>query len=134
MASVSSTSSANEYGLQQLRLRMAQRNADQAGQAAQALRIEAQSAQRVADNAQENARSLAVQSDQAQQKAGQAQQGLAMLRSTPQFVARVANAVDQTVSRQPTPAPATPPTKSASPAPVVNSQGQVTGKTINTTA
>ncbi len=140
MASISPTSSANQYGLQQLRQQQAGRIADQAEQAAQSLRAQANQAQVVADRAQEAARSLTVQSDQAQAKAGQARQGLAAAGSAQQAVVQLEKSVDQALTREqavvPTAAiaPATATTPSTSPAPVVNTQGQVTGTIVNTTA
>ncbi len=138
MISVSSTTSANDYGLQQIRLQQARRNADQAEQTAQALKAQADAAQRVADHEQENARSLYVQSDQAQTKAGQARQGLAAFSSAQQAITQLSKAVDQVISREQVPTEAAPsaPTPPASSvgAAVTNSQGQVTGKIVNTTA
>lgn len=133
MASVSSTSSANQYGWQQLKLQQAVRNADQAEQEAQSLKTQANDAQRVADRAQENARSLYVQSDQAQAKAGQARQGLVAIGTAQQSVTQLSNTVDQVLTRKPVSTSTTQST-STSPAAVVNSQGQVTGTVINTTA
>ncbi len=137
MASVSSTSSANQYGLQQLSVLQAKRTADQAEQTAQSLKVQASAAQRVADQAQENARSLGVQSEQAQAKAGQARQGVAALNSAQQGISQLSTVVDQVLDRDKTSVSAvstTPQAASATPAPVVNTQGQVTGTIINTTA
>ena len=136
MASVSATSSANQYGLQQLMVQQARRNADQAEQAAAALKAQADDAQRVADQAQSNANSLSVQSDQAQQKAGQARQGLVALSAEQQGANLLSLSVDRVLARQQT---STPPahgggTATSAPAPVTNSQGQVTGRIVNTTA
>jgi len=145
MSPVSSTSSASQYGWQQLKLQQAKRNADQAEQTAQTLKAQASDAQRVADRAQENARSLSVQSDQAQANAGQARQGLAALGNEQQAITQLSNTVDQVLARQQI---STSTTKNATTSatgastvspksltpPVVNSQGQVTGKIINTTA
>jgi hypothetical protein len=137
MISVSSSSSANDYGLQQIRLQQARRNADQAEQAAQSLKTQADAAQRVADREQENARSLYVQSDQAQTKAGQARQGLAAFSSAQQAITQLSKSVDQVLSREQVPAEvvssaAAPPASSVGAA-VTNSQGQVTGKIVNAT-
>lgn len=131
MASVSSTSGANQYGWQQLKLQQARRNADQAEQVARSLKYEANAAQRVADRAEENARVLGVKSDDAQVKAGQARQGLAALSSEQQAGKLLANKVDQVLGRQQ--ATATPSTgaANASGSAVVNAQGQVTGTIIN---
>ena len=137
MASVSSTSGANQYGWQQLKLQQARRTADQAEQTAQSLRAQASDAQRVAEQAQDSARSLGVQSDQAQARAGQARQGLAAVAGAQQSVTQLANVADQVIGRQQSAAPATPntaPAPVAKTSPVVNSRGQVTGKIINTSA
>ena len=131
MASVSSISSAAQYGMQQIMVQQAKRNADQAEQTAQSLQAQANDAQQVAERAQEHARSLAIQSDQAQQRAGQARQGLAALSAEQQSNARLVNAINRTAGNQPIAAATA---SSTTPSPVVNSQGQVTGKTINTTA
>jgi DNA integrity scanning protein DisA with diadenylate cyclase activity len=139
MATVSSTSSANQYGLQQLKVQQAQRNADQAAQTASALKAQANEAQRVADRDRENARSLSVQSDQAQTNAAEAQQGLAALRSAQQGINLISNTVDQVLGRQQAQAAAPSAVAAkgaatAAPVPVLNTQGHVTGKIINTTA
>ncbi|OHC63463.1 MAG: hypothetical protein A2045_04795 [Rhodocyclales bacterium GWA2_65_20] len=140
MASVSSTSSATQFGLQQLRQLEARRNADQAEQKAQSLKAQASDARHTADQAQENARSLGVQADQAQAQAGKARQGLAAFSTEQQQVTRLANTVDQVLTREQE-ASASSPTQSigtspaaSSAAPVVNTQGQVTGQIVNTTA
>ncbi|HUW37059.1 MAG TPA: alanine-zipper protein [Rhodocyclaceae bacterium] len=134
MASVSSISSVVQYGMQQIMVQQAKRNADQLEQTAQSLQSQANDAQRVAERALEDARSLAIQSDQAQQRAGQALQGLAALSAQQQSSTRLVNAINGVAGSQQTAAATTPSTSSSSPSPVVNSQGQVTGKTINTTA
>lgn len=141
MTTVSATASASQYGLQQLRLQQARRTAEQAEATARALNAQAGNAQRVADRAQEDARSLSVQANQAESTAGQARQGLAALSTAQQAFARLSNTADQVVAREPTPVAAAPvttapvaPTPAADAAPVVNTQGQVTGTVINTTA
>ena len=135
MASVSPTSSANQVGLQQLRLQQARRNAEQAEQTAQSLKSQANQAQLTADRAQESARSLTVQSDQAQAKVGQVRQGLAAMGSAQQSMVQLSKTVDQVLTREPAqPSPATSATPSSNAPPVVNAQGQVTGTIINTTA
>lgn len=132
MASVSSTSSANQYVLQQLSVQQAKRSADLAEQAAQSLKAQANEAERVAYREQENARSLSVQSDQAQAKAGQIRQGLVALNSQQQGTSQLSQTLDHALSRQLAPASTTQ-TASTSPAPVVNTQGQITGTIISTT-
>ena len=140
MASVSSTSSATQFGLQQLRQLEARRNADQAEQKAQSLKAQASDARRSADQAQETARSLGVQANQAETQAGQARQGLAAFSTEQQQVTRLANTVDQVLTRGQEAAASSPgPSVVTSPAvgsaaPVVNTQGQVTGQIVNTTA
>jgi hypothetical protein len=131
MASVSSTSSVSQFGLQQLSVQQAKRNADQAEQDAQALRQQANAAQAVADREQKDAQSLAIQSGQAEERAGLARQGLAVLTSAQQGMSQLSGMLDQVISRQAAPAP-TVHASSASPAPVVNTQGQITGTIINT--
>lgn len=129
---VSSTSSANEYGLQQLRVQQARRSAEQAEQAAQLLEAQAAGAQQAAEQAQENARSLSVESSQAQARAGQARQGLIAMGSAQQAITQLTNAVNQAAVPVTTSVPTT--QSVGSPPPVVNTQGQVTGKIVNTTA
>lgn len=131
---MSSISSASQAGLQQMTQLQARRNADQAEQAAQILRRQANDAQRVADQANENARSLSIQSDQAVEKAGQARQGVAALNSEKQAFTQLARVVDQAAVRAQAPTPTTPPASSTPTTPVINSQSQVTGTIINTTA
>jgi chromosome segregation ATPase len=129
LSSISSTG-ANQYGWQQ-KLQMAQRNADQAEQEARALRQQANQAQRAADRAERDASTLGVQADQADLRAGKVKQGVAALKTQQQSFSQLSNTVDQVLGRQKS-SPAT--TQSSKPAPVVNTQGQVTGTTINTTA
>lgn len=95
MPNVSSVSGANQYGWQQLKLQMAQRNADQAEQMARALREKANQAQQVADQAKEEARSLAVQASQADTAAGQARHGVAEIKARQQTVSQLSSTVDQ---------------------------------------
>ncbi len=131
MPSVSSVSSAGPSGLQQLMQLQARRSADQAELTAQSLRRQANDAQRVADQANENARSLSVQSNQAQEKAGQARQGVSALNASKQAFAQVSKVVEQAVVREPVSTSTIP---AISTVPVVNSQSQLTGTIINTTA
>ncbi len=142
MASVSSVSSASQYGFAQLRLQQARRDAEQAETTAQALKAQANQAQREAVSANENARNLSVQASQAQENAGQARQGLAAMSTAQQSITQLSNTVDQVQARQTAPETATPSTRTSVAsnaaasisAPVTNTQGQVTGKIINTTA
>jgi len=139
MAIGSSTSglpSATQDAWQQLKLQQAQRDADRADWNAQALQAQAQQAQRVANRAEDVARSLSVQADQAQSEAGKARQGLASLSSLGQMQ-KLVNHVSEQVFPTPTETqPAVPAGGQAqsSATPVVNTQGQVTGTVVNTTA
>lgn len=138
VSSVSSISTANQNAWQQLALQQAQRKADQAEQTAQSLKTQANEAQRAADQEQENARSLSAQSDQAQDKAGQLRQSVNGLRAQEQAIAQLPKTVNQALGLQSATISTTPSvtstTASTSTPPVVNSQGQVTGKIISVTA
>ena len=134
MASVSTTSSAqaaSQSGWQQLKLQQARQNAAQAEQVAQSLAAQAGEAKRTADRAQENARNISVQSDQAQAVAGRARQGLAAINSASVAQAQLVHVVEQAAPRQEAQTKAKIQQQSA---PVVNTQGQLTGTVINTTA
>lgn len=150
VTSVSGAQSAAQSGWQQLKLQQAQRNATQAEQNARALEAQASNAKRDADRAQDNARSLEVQSGQARDDAGRARQGLAAIRSTQEMQVRLGNTVDQAVKLQsgtetastatttteaPVPTVATAATASttSTAAPVINTQGETTGRIINIT-
>jgi len=135
MASVSSlsgTSSVAYSGLSQLRVQQAQRNAEQADLAARSLAQQAREAQRIALDAQENARSLSAQASQAETNAGQARLNLAEIRSGEQVQVQLSASVAK-VSEALTVAPP-PAAPQSTPAPVVNTQGQLTGTVVNTTA
>lgn len=149
VTSASGVQSAVQSGWQQLKLQQAQRNATQAEQNARALEAQASSAKRDADRAQDDARSLEVQSGQARDDAGRARQGLAAIRSTQDMQVRLGNTVDQalklqsgtetastaTTAEAPAPAVATAATASttSTAAPVINTQGETTGRIINIT-
>ncbi|HTZ00564.1 MAG TPA: hypothetical protein VMB75_12040 [Rhodocyclaceae bacterium] len=119
--------SAAQYAWQQVQLQQAQRNADQAQANARTLRQQADAAQRTADREQDSARSLAVEADQAQQAAGQADRGLQFLRATGVLASQL-NTQAATVVQAVTGG------SKVQASPVVNSQGQVTGKVVNTSA
>ena len=109
-------------------------------------------AQRSADQAQENARALEVQSSQASDIAGRARQGLAVIKSAQEAQSSLGATADRVVKAQQstetaitskvTPAvpaavstpTATPFVPSSTASPVVNTQGETTGRFINTTA
>lgn len=135
MASVSFISgaqSAAQSGLQQLRLQQARRDADQAEAVARSLQSQAQSARQAASEAQENARTVTTQADQAQANAAQARLGLAVIKTVDQMQTRLSGVVAQVTEKLGIAEPAVP-TQSPSP-PVVNTQGQLTGTVVNTTA
>ncbi|MFA7268399.1 MAG: hypothetical protein WC073_03540 [Sterolibacterium sp.] len=141
MVAVSSTfgSQATQYGWEQLKLQQARRNADRAEQTAQSLQTEATEARRAADRAVENARSLSLQSDQAQTYAGRARQGLAALQSAGQMQMQLGQVADQVIQRQQgayssQSAQSAQSVNPAQSAPVVNTQGQLTGTVVNTKA
>ncbi len=130
MATVSSSSgsTAAQYGLAQLRLQQTRRSAEQAEQTAQILQSQAAAARREADQADERARQMEVDASKAQSNAVRARQGLALLQTTGQNEARLTRVSSNAVVQQSGQAATT------SAAPVVNAQGQVTGRVVNTTA
>lgn len=146
--SASGTASAVQSGWQQLKLQQAQRNATQAEQTARMLEAQASSAKRDADRAQDNARALEIQSGQARDDAGRARQGLAAIKSTQDMQARLGNTVDQalkthaetstvtpsTADESSTPAVVPTASTAATASPVINTQGETTGRIINITA
>jgi len=135
-SSTSSIQSVTQEAWQQLKLQQAQRDADRADWNAQALQAQAQEAQRVANRAEDVARSLSVQADQAQAEAGKARQGLASLSSLGQMqdlLNHVSEQVFPTPQTGETSATANGQTQTSA-TPVVNTQGQVTGTVVNTTA
>lgn len=128
MANVSSTSSNALFGVSMARVQTAKRNAEQAEARASALLAQARDARKTADRAEDAARSAEADATQAQAGAQRAVQGYMMLVNTGQMGARIAMVADRIEEkRQPTHAATT--AKSA-----VNSQGQVTGRLVNTTA
>lgn len=136
MSAISSTTSAQSAAQavwQQLKLQQAQRNAERAEQTAHALQAQAANAQQVASDAQQNAQVLSTRSNEAQSVAGQARQGLAIIRSVDQMQTQLSSIATQVVERGQA-LPQTSTTSQTAKAPVVNTQGQVTGTVINTTA
>ena len=131
ISSISGAQSTAQSGVQ-LRLLQAERNAQQAEQTARALQAEASDAQQTAREAQEEARSVTARADQAQANAAKARLGLAAIRTVDESQTRLSNAVSQGAQALKIPEPATP-TQSPTP-PVVNTQGQLTGTVVNTTA
>lgn len=118
---------ASGFASEQLRVRVAERNADRAEAEARALRRQAASAQQAADVAQEGARNLKVRADQAQGEAGLARQNLSSLTASQQLSQGFENIRSQIAEGfAALDAPA--------PAPTVNAEGQTTGTLINVTA
>ena len=126
----SSANSSSSSGVQAA-LQQAKRVANQAEATAQALESQANHAQAAASDAQNYASSLNIQANQAQLNVGWTQQKLAAVETAGQLSTEITSVVNNVVNAHPakqtavTPAP-TPP--------VVNTQGQVTGKIINTSA
>jgi hypothetical protein len=137
ISSISGAQSAAQSGLAQLRLQQAKRDAEQAEQVANSLQAQARDAQQRASQAQETARSITIQSDQAQSNAGQARQGLAVIQTVSQMQTQLGSVASQVKVKLEAAQPAAPaaivPTP-ASAAPVVNTDGQLTGTVVNTTA
>lgn len=140
MSSVSSSSgtTAAQYGMDQLRLQQTRVAAQRAEQTAQSLQSEAANARRDADQARERARSLEVESSQAQSDAVRMRRGLNMLQSEGQLQVQQARVADNAQVTRPAAVPQAHPQASVAAStgktPVVNTQGQVTGRVINTTA
>jgi hypothetical protein len=109
---------------QTLQMQQAQRNADQARQNARALQSEAAQAQASADQADQQARAIGRAALQAQFVATQADQNL----TTAQFGSQIQTQITQ---RAQDVHQAVQTLKST---PVVNTQGQVTGKVVNVKA
>ncbi len=128
IASLSGEKSLAQSGLQQIRLQQAERNEQQAEQTARDLRAEARDAQQKAGEAQDEARSITSRADQAQASAGQARQGLAAVKTA----ARLADAIAPP-EEAPKLAELAVASRSLAP-PVINTQGQLTGTVVNTTA
>lgn len=129
ISSISGTQSAVQSSVQQLALQQARNDADRAEQKARSLQAQAASAQQVADRAQQNARFISGQADQAQANAGQARQRVAVVKTIGEMQTRLENAVGQVTEKLQAAESGRGSTSS-----VLNTQGQVTGAVINTTA
>ena len=132
-SATSSSAAISQSILQTLKLQDAKRSAEQAQFRAQDLQNQAADEQRVADNAQEKARSLRVEANQAQADVGRASQGLQALQSLSQMSSRLDQIYTQVAQKQHDSLP-TSSAQAPQQGPTVNSQGQVTGRIINTTA
>lgn len=143
MSSISSisstTSSSATSATQQAAVQQAKREADQAENAAQTLESQAANAQTRATQAEGYARTLNIQAGQAQLGAGYSEQHLSALQLSGQINNEIVSgpsytpstSVQQALAYSLAPPPATVPQSTS---PVLNTQGQVTGKIINTSA
>jgi type II secretory pathway pseudopilin PulG len=131
ISSLSSAQSIPGVVWQQVQQQQAQRNADQAEQAARSLQAQARSAQSVANRAQENARSISTESSQADSRANQAKQGLVSLKSIGEVQSGFDDLRQQISTVLSKDSVASAPIQAA---PVVNSSGQQTGTLINVSA
>jgi hypothetical protein len=131
MAAVSSNtgSTVAQYGLSQLRLQQTRRAAQQAEQTADNLQAQARAARQDAQQADDRARSLEADSAKARLTAANAQQSLSLLQVSGQNQVTLERVSTKMVVQQ-----SGKPATTSSPAPVVNAQGQVTGRVVNTTA
>lgn len=132
ISSISASQSTGANSSQLSALQQAKRAADQAESAAQTLETQASAAQNAASNAQGYADSLSIQAGQAQLNVGWSQQNLAAVETAGQLSSQISSVVTNVVDVQ-----QNRPSHIATPAPtppVLNTQGQVTGKIINTSA
>lgn len=135
MAGISSISGAQSVAqsvLQQLRLRQAIRNAQEAEDTARSLQIAAREARQRASEAQQEARSVTSEADQAQAVADGSRQGLAAIKTAGEIQERLSNTLTRTADRLKLGNAIAPPLNSAQP--VINGEGQRTGALINTVA
>ena len=133
--SLSISQTAGATNSQQAVLQQAKRAANQAESTAQTLATQASSAQTTATSAQNYARSLTTQASQAQLNVGWTQQNLTAVETASQLGTQISSVIKNVVNAEPVNADAT--TIHSSPTstqPVVNTQGQVTGTIINTSA
>ncbi len=132
MATVSSSSSAAlQYGLTQLRVQQTKQAAAQAEQLANALQTQASAARQVARQEEDRAHSLDADSAKASAQASNYRQSLSLVQSTAVNAAQLSRVSSNMVVQQ---ASQTQASTAGTPRPVVNTQGQVTGKVVNTTA
>jgi len=132
ISSLSGASSAPQSGLLQVKLQQATRAAEQAERVARSLRAEVSVAQQAAARADENARAVATEANQAEVIAGQAQADVTAIRSASNAQAQQTTAVSLQAETLKALEPAIKSLPSAPP--VINTQGQVTGTVVNTTA
>lgn len=131
VTALSGSQSVSSVVMRQVQQQQAQRNADQAAQAARSLQAQARAAQSVASRAQENARSISVEAEQADSRSAQAQQGLASMKSLTQLQSGFDDLRQQISSELNADFVAAPSAQSVA---VINTSGQETGTLINVTA
>lgn len=129
ISSITATQTNSSSETLQAALQQAKRTASQAESTAQTLETQASNAQAAASDAQNYASSLSTQAGEAQLNVGWTQQNLAAVETAGQLNSEIASVVKNVVQAQPTKQAST-----ATPPPVVNTRGQVTGKIINTSA
>jgi hypothetical protein len=139
MSAISLTSNTQPTSLNgsvQAALQQAKRVANQAESTAQTLEAQAQSAQAEATSAQDYASALNIQAGQAQLNVGWTQQDLTAVETANQLNTQISSVLTNLVNAQPAKPPVvvTPIPAPSVIHPVVNTQGQVTGKIINTSA
>ena len=135
MSAISSISASQSTGANsslQTALQQAKRTADEAQSTAQTLEAQANAAQNAASSAQDYADSLSIQAGQAQLNVGWTQQNLSAVETAGQLSSQISSVITNVVDAEQSKASniATPIPKP----PVLNTQGQVTGKIINTSA
>lgn len=128
--SSSNSLSASDYGLQQLSLQQAKRNAERAEVAAEKLAAQAAVAKREAAQAQENARSLEIRSGIAHQDAGRARQGLAAIKTA----ASMQDQLYTALARLPLEPVGSVDEEAGANQPTISDQGTPAGLLIDTTA
>ena len=132
ISSISASQSASPSSSLQAALQQAKRTASQAESNAQALEAQASNAQAAASSAQGYASALNIQAGQAQLNVNWTQQDLDAVETAGQISTQITSVVSNVLDvEQSKPASIAVPV--AKP-PVVNTQGQVTGKIINTSA
>jgi hypothetical protein len=138
ISSISASQSASPGSSLQAALQQAKRIANQAEATAQALEEQASSAQAAASSAQGYASALNVQAGQAQLNVDWTQQDLNAVETAGQISTQISSVVKNVIDVEQNTLPAVVAVPVAKPAilnaPVVNTQGQVTGKIINTSA
>lgn len=132
ISSISGSQTASQSSFLQLQLLQATRDAAQAEQAARSLQAEVSAAQQAAASAEQNVRAISAQARQAEVAAGLAQSELAAVRSASQTQPQQTLATSRQAETLKSLEPAIKNLNSAPP--IINTQGQVTGTVVNTTA